>query len=65
MNRHSSGMRMLSPMLILALSLLIPGRSAVAQMSLDWPRYGNDQANTRFQNVDQINLTNAASLKVA
>jgi alcohol dehydrogenase (cytochrome c) len=32
---------------------------------LDWPNYGNDQANTRFQNIDQINPTNVSQLKPA
>jgi len=31
----------------------------------DWPNHGNDLANTRFQNVDQINPTNVKKLKVA
>src|SRR5262249_18729836 len=33
--------------------------------NLDWPNYGNDLANTRFQNVDQINPTNVTNLRVA
>jgi len=32
---------------------------------LDWPNYGNDQGNTRYQNIDQINLTNVSQLKPA
>ena len=32
---------------------------------LDWPYYGNDQGNTRYQNIDQINLTNVSQLKPA
>src|SRR5580700_2070856 len=32
---------------------------------LDWPNYGNDQANTRYQNIDQINPTNVSQLKPA
>ena len=33
--------------------------------TLDWPLYGNDLANTRFQDVDQINPGNVVNLKVA
>src|ERR1700677_3714692 len=32
---------------------------------LDWPYYGNDQGNMRYQNIDQINLTNVSQLKPA
>ena len=32
---------------------------------VNWLHYGNDLANTRYQNVDQINPTNVANLKVA
>jgi quinohemoprotein ethanol dehydrogenase len=31
----------------------------------DWPNHGNDLANTRFQNLDQINPSNVKNLKVA
>jgi hypothetical protein len=33
--------------------------------TVDWPSYGNDLANTRFQNLDQINPTNVAQLQPA
>ena len=33
--------------------------------NLEWARYGHDLANTRFQNADQINSSNAAKLRVA
>src|SRR5437763_15128158 len=33
--------------------------------TLDWLHYGNDLANTRFQDADQINPANVANLKVA
>src|SRR6202034_3030142 len=32
---------------------------------VDWPYYGNDQGNMRYQNIDQINLTNVSQLKPA
>jgi quinohemoprotein ethanol dehydrogenase len=32
---------------------------------LDWAYYGNDQGNMRYQNIDQINLTNVSQLKPA
>jgi len=31
----------------------------------DWPNHGKDLANTRFQNLDQINPTNVKNLQVA
>ncbi len=33
--------------------------------NLDWPYFGNDLANTRYQNVDQINPANVALLSPA
>lgn len=51
--------------LVAALSLMLPLQFAVAQNSLDWPRYGNDLSNTRYQDVDQINPSNVANLQVA
>src|SRR5262245_29598677 len=45
--------------------LTIPYRKTVAQISIDWRYYGNDPGNQRYQNVDQINLTNVANLKPA
>jgi quinohemoprotein ethanol dehydrogenase len=63
MNKHSTCIGTL--ILLLALCLLAPARFALAQTSLDWPFYGGDLANTRYQNVDQINPSNVANLKVA
>ena len=43
-------------------------RSAAAKNmpdTLNWLHYGNDLANTRYQNVDQINPKNVKNLKVA
>jgi quinohemoprotein ethanol dehydrogenase len=43
-------------------------RSATAKNmpdTLNWLHYGNDLANTRYQNVDQINPKNVKNLKVA
>lgn len=39
-----------------------PAAHAVPQ-NVNWRYYGNDLANTRFQNVDQINPSNVASLQ--
>lgn len=36
-----------------------------AQQNVNWRHYGNDLANTRFQDVDQINPSNVASLQPA
>src|ERR1051326_433073 len=38
---------------------------AQAPANMDWPFYGNDSANTRYQNVDQINPKNVAQLQPA
>src|SRR6202046_5048754 len=32
---------------------------------LDWPYYGNDQGNMRYQNIDQITPSNVSQLKPA
>jgi alcohol dehydrogenase (cytochrome c) len=39
--------------------------AAASPGNADWRYYGNDLANTRFQNVDQINPANVAGLKPA
>ena len=50
----------------LAFSLLwIKSSQAYTASNIDWPRYGNDLGNTRFQDVDQINPENVKRLKVA
>ena len=36
-----------------------------AQEDVNWRYYGNDLANTRFQNIDQVTTSNASQLKVA
>ncbi len=47
-------------------SWLAPSRAfAGTPKNLDWPNYGNDLHNTRFQNVDQINRSNAHKLRPA
>src|SRR5258706_3028804 len=33
--------------------------------NVEWTRYGHDLANSRFQNVDEINTSNAPRLRVA
>jgi hypothetical protein len=45
-----------------ALYFVTGGASAVPQ-NIEWPRYGHDLANTRFQDVDQINASNAADMR--
>jgi quinohemoprotein ethanol dehydrogenase len=47
-----------------ALHFVSAGASAV-QQNIEWPRYGHDLANTRFQDVDQINASNAAEIRVS
>jgi quinohemoprotein ethanol dehydrogenase len=65
MNKHSA-CREISVILTLGVWLMISGQVALAQpTATDWPLYGKDLANTRFQDVDQINPTNVGGLKVA
>jgi quinohemoprotein ethanol dehydrogenase len=53
-------------MALFALWIAIPFRNTVAQINdVDWRYYGNDLGNQRYQNVDQINLTNVSNLKPA
>jgi quinohemoprotein ethanol dehydrogenase len=50
----------------IALSFAISSRKTMAQISnLDWPYYGNDLGNQRYQNLDQVNPANASNLKPA
>ena len=41
------------------------GVEAQVPTNLDWPNYGNDLGNNRFQNVNQINTKNVKNLQVA
>jgi len=53
---------------ILLVAFVLASPQAVAAQtpsSVDWPLYGNDLANTRFQNVDQITPGNVATLRPA
>src|SRR2546430_9889313 len=40
-------------------------RAAAEHPNHDWPHHGKDLANTRFQNLDQINPSNVNKLQVA
>jgi quinohemoprotein ethanol dehydrogenase len=42
-----------------------PVRAQSVAVNVDWPFYGNDPANTRFQALDQINLSNVSRLTPA
>jgi quinohemoprotein ethanol dehydrogenase len=58
------------PTIVLSLVCLAmsvrPARSfADGEENVDWRSYGNDLANTRFQDVDQINPSNVRNLRVA
>lgn len=48
----------------LSLGFTTPGLRA-QEDNINWRYYGNDLANTRFQNIDQITTSNASQLKVA
>jgi quinohemoprotein ethanol dehydrogenase len=47
-----------------ALYFATAGAATVPQ-NIEWSRYGHDLANTRFQDVDQINASNAADMQVS
>jgi glucose dehydrogenase len=49
----------------LLIMLALTAGSTMAQSEHDWRHYGNDLANTRFQNLDQINPNNVHKLQVA
>jgi alcohol dehydrogenase (cytochrome c) len=49
----------------LPLGLTRAGATAATAGNVDWPSYGNDLANTRFQNLDLINPANVSHLKPA
>jgi quinohemoprotein ethanol dehydrogenase len=51
--------------LCLAMFLVSSVLQAQTLRRLDWRYYGNDPANSRYQNVDQINPGNAANLRPA
>jgi quinohemoprotein ethanol dehydrogenase len=53
--------------LVLGARFLAPHPVAAKDIpdTVNWLRYGNDLANTRYQNVDQINPGNVGNLKVA
>jgi alcohol dehydrogenase (cytochrome c) len=55
--------------LVLALGVLPASapatRAQTTPTTLNWPFFGNDLANTRYQNVDQITPTNVAQLQPA
>src|SRR5205814_8401577 len=40
-------------------------RAAAERPNHDWPHHGNDLANTRFQDLDQISPSNVNKLQVA
>src|SRR5438445_12840660 len=47
-------------------SWLVPSRVlAATPQNVDWPNYGNDLHNTRFQNIDQIDRKNVKHLQPA
>src|SRR5712691_2339097 len=50
--------------LVLAFTLAKPVASTEAEEH-GWPHHGKDLANTRFQNLDQINPNNVKNLQVA
>lgn len=55
MNRVKNG-------LLLSIAAAALGSTTVA-LAEDWPHYGNDQSNTRYSKLDQINAKNVKDLK--
>jgi quinohemoprotein ethanol dehydrogenase len=74
-NRRSAAKRPAARSLILIVALVALGVGVVLYWGAsptsaqhgnhDWPNHGNDLANTRFQNLDQINPNNVNKLQVA
>ena len=58
--RSSCAMR---PLILLVIFTAVA--MTAAGQNVNWLSYGNDLANTRFQNLDQINPKNVQNLKVA
>ena len=50
---------------LLALWVMPSGLLATTPTNLNWPNYGNDLHNTRFQDVDLINRSNVKNLAPA
>ena len=60
------GTMLLVPLLGAAALWLLPSRASPDDgKNVDWPNYGNDLHNTRFQAVDQINTSNEKKLEAA
>jgi quinohemoprotein ethanol dehydrogenase len=56
----------ISGALTLTLSFAISSRKTMAQIAnVNWPYYGNDPGNQRYQNLDQVSLANASNLQPA
>ena len=63
MKRNTTGDYVTSTLII---TVMLAGATvAAAGQNVNWLSYGNDLANTRFQNVDQINPSNVNTLQVA
>jgi quinohemoprotein ethanol dehydrogenase len=62
---HTCGKFIALVLILCGLSLTALAQTSRMPEKLDWPFYGNDLANTRYQNADQINLTNVSQLKPA
>jgi quinohemoprotein ethanol dehydrogenase len=63
MRGNVSSSSILRPLILLA--VLAGIAMAASGQNVNWLSYGNDLANTRFQNLDQINPKNVHNLKVA
>src|SRR5450432_2197530 len=44
---------------------IVTARAAEVPEDIEWPRYGHDLSNRRFQDVDHINASNVADMRVA
>jgi len=63
MKGRASSNRVLRPLILLAIFAAVA--MTASGQNVNWLSYGNDLANTRFQNLDQINPKNVHNLKVA
>src|SRR5258708_33826229 len=63
MKGRASSNRVLRPLILLVIFTAVA--MTAAGQNVNWLSYGNDLANTRFQNLDQINPKNGQNLKVA
>ena len=65
--KNSKALLWMAAILLITLTAALPWSAAqqAKPKTLNWPYYGNDPGNMRYQNVDQINPSNVSQLKPA